>query len=593
MIHLATLFSSPEGNFILFPWALPIMEGDTSSTVAGAMSIAALFNNCIECFDYIQLARPWDGDYERCQLKIDVIRARLCRCGRAIAINKDPHFTTRSHEDEFAKEVEKILQNIAQIFESLRKASEPYQIGRAAKDLAYFDHKGPPPRPSPVFLRLHAQLRDLPTQHQEQTGAVFRGLHTRLRDLPTRYQERTGAVFRGLHTRLRDLPTRHQEQTGTVKKRKRMLYDDQNYDFLIREIGSCVDALENLSPVAVASRNLVESETWNIIDEPSLLALKEAADGTDDALSKVVTGKLVWITQRNLARNTKRVPVSERLFGPSSRDLSSPSFGKPELEDTLHQSISDKPISVTEPRAFSPVSWNSGFIMPKQEPPSTPKKREQESNSTLTKPVLLIRALYNDDIDQIKKLISEGIDVNKPITYRDKGFLNGGNDDERFVPVIDNVEYPMLRRDRSIQNKLPIQVAATKSLKATKLLLEAGADVNKTWAAAGTALQVAIDRGPSDEVLKIVELLFDHGANVNALSAALGTALTAAVRRKMNDVLRVLLEKGSNVNQLNLNSPFTALTTAAQCNNSEAVRILLDKVARLSSLPLSTATRRW
>lgn len=48
-------------------------------TIAGALSVAALFNDCVECFEYIQLGRHFGRDYETYQLKLDIAMTRLAR----------------------------------------------------------------------------------------------------------------------------------------------------------------------------------------------------------------------------------------------------------------------------------------------------------------------------------------------------------------------------------------------------------------------------------------------------------------------------------------------------------------------------------
>lgn len=74
------------------------------STVASALSVAALFNNCVDCFEYIQLGRHFGRDFERCQLKLDVAKTRLGRWGQAVAINGDPRFATASPDDSSAQQ---------------------------------------------------------------------------------------------------------------------------------------------------------------------------------------------------------------------------------------------------------------------------------------------------------------------------------------------------------------------------------------------------------------------------------------------------------------------------------------------------------
>lgn len=60
--------------------------------VSGVISIAALFNDCVDLFEHIQLVRYFGKDYGRCQLRLDVAKWRLDRHGTAIDINNDARF---------------------------------------------------------------------------------------------------------------------------------------------------------------------------------------------------------------------------------------------------------------------------------------------------------------------------------------------------------------------------------------------------------------------------------------------------------------------------------------------------------------------
>ena len=42
--------------------------------VASALSVAALFNNCVDCFEYIQMGRHFSYNYKRCQLKLNIAK---------------------------------------------------------------------------------------------------------------------------------------------------------------------------------------------------------------------------------------------------------------------------------------------------------------------------------------------------------------------------------------------------------------------------------------------------------------------------------------------------------------------------------------
>ncbi|KAJ2974713.1 hypothetical protein NQ176_g5910 [Zarea fungicola] len=53
--------------------------------VSGALSVASLFNNCVDCFEYIQLGRHFGSDFERYQLEAFVRVVRAVDAGDAAA----------------------------------------------------------------------------------------------------------------------------------------------------------------------------------------------------------------------------------------------------------------------------------------------------------------------------------------------------------------------------------------------------------------------------------------------------------------------------------------------------------------------------
>jgi hypothetical protein len=69
-------------------------------TVSGALSVAARFNNCVDCFEYIQLGGHFGRDFERCQLKLDLAKIRSSRRGKAVDINDHPRFATNTPDDK-------------------------------------------------------------------------------------------------------------------------------------------------------------------------------------------------------------------------------------------------------------------------------------------------------------------------------------------------------------------------------------------------------------------------------------------------------------------------------------------------------------
>ncbi|KAK8036218.1 hypothetical protein PG993_008832 [Apiospora rasikravindrae] len=96
---------------------------DIFGTVAGALSVAALFTDCVDCFEYVQLGRHFGQDFERCRLKLDIAQTRLSRWGEAVAIHEDPRFNTTEPADAPTRQVQSVLEEIDLLFQSIRKKS--------------------------------------------------------------------------------------------------------------------------------------------------------------------------------------------------------------------------------------------------------------------------------------------------------------------------------------------------------------------------------------------------------------------------------------------------------------------------------------
>ena len=78
------------------------------------------------------------------------------------------------------------------------------------------------------------------------------------------------------------------------------LYDRENFERIVNQITVIIDDLENLFPVeAICRRRLAEMEIEVAEDEQSLTALKDATDGTDNALLDAVVQKFQAIEGRN------------------------------------------------------------------------------------------------------------------------------------------------------------------------------------------------------------------------------------------------------------------------------------------------------
>lgn len=208
-------------------------------TAAAALSLTALFNDCVENFEYLQLGRHFAQDYESYQLKLDVAQARLSRWGEAVAMNNDPRTATVSPTDDDARLVRGILEQMGLMFQSVQKMSKRYELAAEPNDL--------------VLLRSE-------------------DLDTNVRDL---------------HRHLGSTVRRRQEQTGLFKKAAWAFYDVKQYDKLVDQITGFIDDLETIWPAEAARRRLAEIEIEEVDEGPALNALQDAATDIDSMMKEV------------------------------------------------------------------------------------------------------------------------------------------------------------------------------------------------------------------------------------------------------------------------------------------------------------------
>ncbi|GFF93370.1 hypothetical protein IFM53868_07163 [Aspergillus udagawae] len=209
---------------------------------AGALSIAGLFNNCVDCFEYIQLGRNFGRDFHSSQLRLDMAKVRLSRWGEAVDIAGE---NTQITSDTEALACE-VLWQILVLFSNAAEVSERLQ----PQVPNYGDVYDPKTDMGQASLRLHEKQR----------------------------------LF--ARRRLRD--------TQLFKKISWGLYQYKNMDRLVRSITDLIEDLEKLLPETKNQqqlRNLVENEVVEL-DHQDLQIIHERADDTDPLLKEAVNSEI-------------------------------------------------------------------------------------------------------------------------------------------------------------------------------------------------------------------------------------------------------------------------------------------------------------
>ena len=158
-----------------------------------------------------------------------------------------------------------------------------------------------------------------------------------------------------------------------------------------------------------------------------------------------------------------------------------------------------------------------------------------------------LKAIYAKDFSLMDKLIAEGVDINAPIRNDLTPLAEAA-----FAGDLEVVDY-LLRKGAKVEGtqafpNSPIYFAIFKNhISVVKRFLDLGIDSNYAWPKrdGGTLLITAVQPGHLD----IVKLLVERGADVNFCGNGEHTALFRSVIYDHFDVFKFLLSKGACLNE--------------------------------------------
>ena len=221
---------------------------EAAGLAVGIVALAGLFNNTVECFDFVQLGRAFGKDFQTSQLKLDSARLRLSRWGKSLSLDEDiPNALSlqgRVGSEMNVKHAEALLGQIIELFAEAEGVSNRYK-GRM----------------------------------EPQNGSLM------VYDL----QHDMDPAMAKLHEKMRQLAIERQNRSGIRQKARWALYQEKQFRRLIEDITELVDALETLFPATQQTqRELCDIEVSTIRENQDISPLREIAAAQDKLLEQAI-----------------------------------------------------------------------------------------------------------------------------------------------------------------------------------------------------------------------------------------------------------------------------------------------------------------
>jgi len=219
---------------------------EAAGLAVGVVALAALFNNAVECFEFVQLGRTFGKNFQTSQLKLDNARLRLSRWGKSLGLDSniqdivslEGHFGS----EPTVKHAEALLGQIIELFAEAEGLANKYKsrMNPGNGSLAIYD---PQSDLDPTMGKLHYKMRQL-------------------------------AIGR-------------QNRSNLRQKAKWALYQEKQFRRLIEDVTDLVGSLEELFPASEQiQRDLCDLEVSAIGQTEALPALRGIAADQDKLLEE-------------------------------------------------------------------------------------------------------------------------------------------------------------------------------------------------------------------------------------------------------------------------------------------------------------------
>ncbi|KAH8636217.1 hypothetical protein IG631_08052 [Alternaria alternata] len=221
---------------------------EPAGLAVGIVALAGLFNNAVDCFEYVQLGSAFGTDFQVSLLKLDILRLRLSRWGKSVGLDGD---LSNAHAIKIA-------------------TSPPEDVEKAGNVLGQ-------------ILELFAKMESKSKKYQSRTGETDGDLT--VLDLATNLE----ASGQSLHEKMRAMSIKRQNSTPLRPKVQWALYERKRFSVLLEDVTDLVNGLVECFPASrEEQRRLCKTEASTIGSGDCVSALKDVIAQQDGDLHQAV-----------------------------------------------------------------------------------------------------------------------------------------------------------------------------------------------------------------------------------------------------------------------------------------------------------------
>ena len=132
---------------------------------ASAVALAGLFNNAVQCFEYVRLGKGIGESFQTCQLKLDNASLRLSRWGNSVGLSDGLSDGRVLRGSRDAGRTQKYLEHILKLFEDAESVSKKFKHRKKPDDKSLITFNAGKDLDS-ASAQLHNKMRDLSMKRQ-------------------------------------------------------------------------------------------------------------------------------------------------------------------------------------------------------------------------------------------------------------------------------------------------------------------------------------------------------------------------------------------------------------------------------------------